>query len=307
MKPLVSIVMPCLNAERHVVNAIRSVIEQTMTDFELIVVDNGSSDQTLRLVSEIQDPRLRVLTQAERGVSHARNMGLDAAQAPLLAFLDSDDTWDVRFLEKMCAALTSDRECVLAYCGWQNLGVDGPRGEPFIPADYETPAKMESLLLRCRWPIHGCIVRSEIVGEAGGFDARLANAEDYLLWMEVATQGKVVRVAEVLAYYHHHDGAQATRNHVTGVRDTLRAKMIFLDRHPEVVESLGAQRLFQLTWGEFIDQANALYWKGDIAAAHPLFRFALRNWRGSIKQLLRMMPSLLPLGAYRFIVRPRSP
>jgi glycosyltransferase involved in cell wall biosynthesis len=303
MAPRVSIVMPCLNGEQTVLRSIRSVLEQTMTDFELIFVDNGSTDQTLRMVGDLQDPRLCILRQPERGVSRARNMGISVANSPLMAFLDSDDTWDVRFLEKMCASMTSNPDCVLAYCGWQNFGAQGGRGEPFIPPDYETPSKVDSLLRACRWPIHGCMVRTAVVAELGGFDTSLVIGEDYLLWMEIASRGRIVRNPEVLAYYHQHDGIQATRNQVTAVMDTFRAKMIFLGRHPDVVESLGKDRIAELTWGEFINHANDLYWNSNIDAAHPLFRFALRNLRGSFKEKLRMLPSLLPLPAHRVVAR----
>lgn len=137
--PLISIIMPCLNGERHIQAAIDSVLAQTCDDFDLIVVDNGSTDRTSEILGSVNDPRLRVFTLPERGVSRARNRGLREARGTFIAFLDSDDTWSAEFLEKMHTALASDPKAVLAYCGWQNLGLPGPRGEPFVPPDYETP------------------------------------------------------------------------------------------------------------------------------------------------------------------------
>jgi GT2 family glycosyltransferase len=298
-QPRVSVIMPCLNGEAHVQHSIDSVLAQTAGDFELIVVDNGSADGTLEVLAGIADPRLRVLSQPERGVSRARNLGVAAARAGLIAFLDSDDTWSPLFLERMCDALAQHPAAVLAYCGWQNVGLPAPRGEPFTPPDYETPDKAATLLGGCRWPIHGCVTRAEAIKAVGGFDPALMIAEDYLLWMEVAVRGPIVRVPEVLAYYHHHGGPQATRNRARAGLDTLRAKHIFLARHPDIAATIPPQTVEALTWGKLIEEGNALYWRGDYENARPIFRKALAARKGSYTECLRMLPSLLPLPIHR--------
>lgn len=300
--PLISIIMPCLNGERHIQMAIDSVLAQTFSDFELIVVDNGSTDRTPEILKSVNDPRLRVFTLRERGVSRARNLGLREARGTFIAFLDSDDTWSVAFLEKMHTALTTNSEAVLAYCGWQNLGLPGPRGEPFIPPDYETPDKAAALLGGCRWPIHACLTRHTAIIEAGGFNTHLIIAEDYLLWMEVSVINPIIRVPEVLAQYHHHDGVQATHNRALAVLDTFRAKQLFLGRHPEIATQLGPDKIESLTWGKLMEQGDALHWKGDLNNARPVFRKALLAGQGSTAAKLRMLPSLLPLWLHRAIV-----
>lgn len=299
MKPAVSVVMPCLNGERHIRMSVASVLAQTMGDFELIVVDNGSTDGTLGVLAELAEPRLRVLHQPQRGVSRARNLGLGEARAELIAFLDSDDTWSPRFLEKMCAALAEQPSAVLAYCGWQNLGLPGGRGEPFVPPDYQTPEKTITLLGGCRWPIHGCLTRAGAITAAGGFNPNLVIAEDYLLWMEVAALGAIIRVPEVLAYYHHHDGPQATRNKARSALDTLRAKQLFLQRHPEIAAAIDTATLDAQTWGKLIEEGNSLYWRGDLESARPIFRHALQAGKGSRAERMRMWPSLLPSPVHR--------
>ena len=294
--------MPCLNGERHIQAAIDSVLAQTFDDFELIVVDNGSTDRTPEILDAIDDPRIRVLTLAERGVSLARNSGLRSARGNFVAFLDSDDTWSATFLEKMHAALTASSQAVLAYCGWQNLGLPGPRGEPFVPPDYETPDKAAALLEGCRWPIHACLTRHAAIVEAGGFNTRLTIGEDYLLWMEVSVLGSIILVAEVLAQYHHHDGVQATHNRGLAALDTFRAKQMFLRRHPQVAEQLGPERIESLTWDKLIQKGNALHWQGDLVNARPVFRKALLAGHGVLSAKLRMLPSLLPLWLHRAIL-----
>lgn len=301
MSPRVSVVMPCLNGAKHVLASVRSVLEQTMSDLELIFVDNGSTDDTLRLVNDLDDPRVNVFLQPVRGVSRARNLGIQVAKSPLLAFLDSDDTWESDFLMKLCGALDRESDAVLAYCGWQNLGVQGPRGQPFVPPDYETPTKTETMLGGCRWPIHACVVRTEVVRECGGFDTSLVIGEDYLLWMEACARGRIKRVPEVLAYYHHHDGVQATRNLELGLMDPFRAKLMFLERYPSCADALGAAKIESLTWGNLLKSANALYWSGEIEAVRVAFRRILLSGRGSWRDRARMLPSLLPLALHRKI------
>jgi len=302
MTPQVSVIMPCLNSAHHIQRSLDSVLAQTLGDFEVLVVDNGSTDATLDIVAAIADARIRVLNQPERGVSRARNLGLEEARAPLIAFLDSDDTWNADFLEKLAVALTARPAAILAYCGWQNVGATGPRGEPFVPPDYETPDKVAALLEGCRWPIHACLTDARAIRAAGGFDTRLVVAEDYLLWLEVATRGPIVRVAEVLAQYQHHDGIQATKNVTRSILDTLRAKQIFLDNHPEITTAVGHDRIHALTWGRLIQEANVLYWRGDIERARPIFRKALLSGKGSISEKLRMLPSLLPLWFHQLLL-----
>lgn len=298
--------MPCFNAERHLPSSIGSILAQTFEDWELIAVDDGSRDGTFGYLQAQADPRIRIISQANQGVSAARNAGLAHCRSEFVAFLDADDTWAPRFLETLLGALMPRPNVVLAYCGWQNLGVDGGRGTPFIPPDYEGPNKTQALLEGCRWPIHACLTRRNVIEAAGRFERRLRIGEDYLLWMEVAAQGAIHRVPEILAYYHHHDGEQATHDNVRAATDTLLAKQIFLDRHAALAAQLPARQRNALLWGPFIAQANALYWKDDLVRARPLFRKALLAGQGSLRDRLRMLPCLLPLAMHKALTKLRQ-
>lgn len=301
-RPRVSVIMPCLNAELHLGEAIASVLGQTLTDLELIVVDNGSTDRTQGILRAIADPRLLIVEEKERGVSRARNAGLEHASGEFVAFLDADDTWAPTFLEKLYAALAPHADAALSYCGWQNVGLEGPRGMPFVPPDYEGSGKMAALLVNCRWPIHAALTRRAAIAATGGFDTRLIIGEDYLLWLELASRGGLVRVPEVLAYYRHHGGEQATRNRALAVLQAMQAKQFFLDQHPEIVVNLGGRQIEALTWGQLVQEGNELYWRGDLENAQPVLRKALLAGKGTLSDKLRMLPSLLPRRLYRVIV-----
>lgn len=304
--PLVSIVMPCYNAAPHLPRSVGSVLAQTLNNWELITVDDGSNDNTLDWLKTQNDRRIRIVAQTNKGVSAARNAGLSLAKGKYVAFLDADDTWDSWFLEKMVTSLENKTDAVLAYCGWQNLGLAGARGEPFVPPDYETPDKTEVLLGGCRWPIHACLTRHDTIKKIGGFNAELTIAEDYLLWMEVSSLGSIVRVPEVLAIYHHHGGVQATKNRSLAAIHTLKAKLIFLRHHPNIAEKLGHGKIEQLTWNKLVEDGNTLYWRGDLVNARIIFRKVLFAGRGSASTILRMIPSVLPLWLHRVILAKKS-
>lgn len=284
---IVSVIMPALNAERHIERGVASVLNQSLREIELIVVDNGSTDGTADILGSFHDPRLKVIHESVRGVSRARNTGLSHASGRYVAFLDADDTWAPDCLEKLYSALAQHPDAILAYCGWQNIGLPGDRGKPFIPPDYEGIDKMDRLLYNNRWPIHAALARYQDILDAGGFDQCLAIAEDYLLWLELAVRGRLLRVPEVLAFYHHYEGTRATNDRNMRIIQILQAKFIFLSRHAEVAQSLGAERLNALTWGVLIEQVNNM--RQHERAARSNSRISnllhpLTNWLARIRR-----------------------
>ncbi len=302
MPPLVSIVMPCYNAAAHLPNSVGSVLAQSVGDWELIAVDDGSTDDTLAWLQAQPDVRIRLLTQANQGVSAARNTGLDAARGRYVAFLDADDTWAPNFIEHMLAGLQARPEAVLAYCGWQNVGLPGERGAPFVPPDYENPDKAETLFAGCRWPIHAALVRRDAVLAAHGFDSTLKNAEDYALWLRVATHAPIVRVPEVLAFYHFHDGAQASSNKARAALHHLAAQQRYLAQHPEFREALGRDRARRLMLDELLKRGYACYWKRELAPARQIFRAVMRHGYGTLADWKYMLPAWLPETWYRKLI-----
>jgi hypothetical protein len=204
------------------------------------------------------------------------------------------------------AALIKNRETVLAYCGWQNVGLEGGRGEPFIPPDYEPLDRAEAFLGGCRWPIHGVLLRKTAIDRAGGFDASLQASVDYDLWLRVVPQGKLVLVPEVLAYYVHHEGLQITKNRTKVALNHLRAQEKFIASNPDAVKKIGRRRVRQLLAGELLQKAYVCYWNRDLQSARTLFRQVMRRGYGSPKVWLYMLPSLLPLRVHTRLLEKRD-
>ena len=108
-----------------------------------------------------------------------------------------------------------------------------------MPPDYETADKLETLFTGCRWPIHAAVVKRDAVIAAGGFDPELKNAEDYALWLRVASSAPIVRVPEVLAYYHFHEGMQASSNRARAALHHWKAQRRFLAHNPDFEIRIG--------------------------------------------------------------------
>ena len=295
--------MPCFNAAGHISESVGSVLGQSYEAIELIVVNDDSTDHSLQVLEGIRDYRLVIISQPHSGVCVARNRGLAEATGDYVAFLDADDTWRPDCLEKLHSVLQKSPDAALAYCGWQNVGLPGGRGQPFIPADYEQPAKVEILLGGNRWPIHAALTRREAVIEAGGFDERFRISEDYHLWLRIATRHPIVRVPEVLAYYHFHEGTQATKDRVRGAFDHWQVQREFLRERPDIASRLGNRRIRELTHGELLRRGYICYWNRDLESARTIFRRVMKTGYGTVTDWKYMLPALLPLPLNRLLIQ----
>lgn len=247
IKVAFSIVLPSYNRSHIIGSAIRSVQAQTLSDWELIVVDDDSTDDTRAVVEEFgrADPRVKLLSNAGRaGPAGARNTGIRAAQAPLVAFLDSDDMWDSEKLEAFFK--TSQRFPDAVLIGSDYRMADGPNCPPLtmksflfetmmrwwetyaraaavIPVDLirrdiqtisQQPILLSMTIAGFLW-IHtsSAVVRRHAAFRAGLFDERLLRTEDIDLWLKLSRLGQVLYVDEVLATYD-----ISGRAHGTGIR-----------------------------------------------------------------------------------------
>jgi glycosyltransferase involved in cell wall biosynthesis len=300
--PLVSVIMPCFDARAFVGEAVDCVLGQTYPRIELIAVDDGSTDDTLEVLRGYGG-RIAVLTQANAGPYPARNLGLRHATGELVAFLDADDYWTPDFVEKLCRALDPRPDAALAYCGWQNVGLHGPRSDPYVPPDYEQGDKLEAFLRAASpWPIHAALVRKTVLDAVGGFDTEWRTCMDYDLWLRVAASRPIVRVPEVLAFYRHHEEGQITSTQWRQAQNVWRVKRKFVSSAPELVARVPAARLRELIDGGLLKRGYDAYWRRDLVSAQKIFRMAMRNGGWRLADLKYLLPALLPLGAYRSLV-----
>jgi GT2 family glycosyltransferase len=202
--PAVSIVMPAHNTEPYIGEAIDSALKQSWSDFELIVVDDGSSDATAEVASgrAARDSRIVVLSRVRGGPSAARNSALGVARAPVFALLDSDDIWAPTFLEEQLAILDTSPEAAIVTANAISLG-GSFNGQPLRPTGGECRRLSPVDILECEEAV--CIMsvfRREVVERIGGFDERLRTSEDYQFWIRAVLAGfGIVQNPRPLGFY----------------------------------------------------------------------------------------------------------
>jgi glycosyltransferase involved in cell wall biosynthesis len=212
-EPAVSVVIPLYNAAPYVAQAVRSVLDQTVADFELIVIDDGSTDGSAQVVERAAkgDGRLRLVRQANAGVSAASNRGTELARGEFLARVDADDVCLPHRLEKQVAYLREHPECVAVGSRVMFIDEEGlPLFEmPGIALGHE---EIDRGLLAVEWTIlqPATMFRTTALRAVGGYRTDLRIHEDHDLFLKLAEFGKLANIDEVLFQYRQRTNSAVT-------------------------------------------------------------------------------------------------
>ena len=198
MEPLVSIITPLYNSEKYIAETIESVLAQTYSNWEMIIVDDCSKDNSTKIVEKKKkkDRRIKLYrNEINKGVSYTRNRAIDLSQGKYIAFLDSDDLWKKEKLEKQIKFM-EEKNVVLSYTAYEKINEDGSkRGEVRVPdkLDYE------ELLKNCLIGFLTAIYRKE---ELKDFKFINSKAEDYIFWLSILKRiNYAYGLNEILASY----------------------------------------------------------------------------------------------------------
>lgn len=303
--PQVSVMMPAYNAEAFLAESVESILNQTFTDFELLILNDGSTDGTLALAQTFaeKDPRVRVLDNGEnRGLAYTRNRLLREAQGEFLAILDSDDISLSERLAKQVAYLQAHPE----------VGVLGGWVIPYSKGEQSTeekgvwqllgnPARVATRLLFQNVIAQSTVMLRREVAVLG-YDDSFPPAEDYHLWVRASFQTQVDNLQEVLTYYRLHEGNISKRKRDTIIANSLRIKLLQLKRlglKPTPQE----QRIHTyLTTLNLMPTPSLcreiLVWLNKIYAANTQKEFYhMGALKGEIQHRLEViLPEFLPLG-----------
>ncbi|WP_182915631.1 glycosyltransferase family 2 protein [Massilia cavernae] len=306
--PLVSVIIPCYNAERYIGATIASVLAQGQAGMEIIVVDDGSSDGSVALVRR-EFPQVRVEQQVNAGVAAARNRGLGMARGEWVAFVDADDIWLPGKLAAQFAQMDAVPGCRMSYTAWQVW----PSAAPLPTSEQlEQLAAIAGdsarwggasgwiypdLLLDCVVWTSTVLARRSLFEEIGGFDPTLRIGEDYDLWLRASRVTPIHRVAHPYALYRIHP-ASITKSMPT---DNYRAKVIgralasWGMRSPDGREAdkASVRRLLSKSWSDY---AGAHLQGGSLAQARRGGWAALRTdpghapgWKVLIKSYVQAL------------------
>jgi glycosyltransferase involved in cell wall biosynthesis len=206
--PTVSVVLPTYNRHQLLRQAIDSVVSQTFRDWELIVVDDGSTDGTRDYLTGLRDDRVqRIFLDHGGSPARARTAALRAARGTWVAFLDSDDLWLPEKLALQVEQLTAHPACQWGYAGYRLIDVDGQPASfrPPTPLHFSSGWILEDLLTRKASPaIQTLIVRRSLFDEIGGFDETVGLREDADLMLRLAARSQAWAVPETLALVRDH-------------------------------------------------------------------------------------------------------
>jgi len=239
---VISVVIPAYNAGKFIGEAIRSVLRQTCAEYEIIVIDDGSTDNTADIIGKCF-PQVRYFHTPNQGVSRARNYGIRKARGEFIAFLDADDLWLPEKLEKQLAAFTADREVMLVFTEHRAFDENGFRISPFSKKERLMKGDIvKNIFLHTRVTTSTVMVRKEAIQEVGLFEENLKAAEDDNLWMRIALRCKIHLIDEVLVHY------RWTENSLSRTSDSifdgaLKNVELIENKYPELRRRLGRSNI----------------------------------------------------------------
>lgn len=202
----ISVIIPTYNRSALVRETVNSVLRQTFPDFELFVIDDGSTDNTREVISSLNDSRLKYIYQNNSGVSSARNLGLKIARGQFICFLDSDDLWPRNFLQTMIKNLQDSPDYGAAYCMRTRLFEDGST-QPSYQKDFFCSGQVTRNLFEKTFIQTSAICFRKNILEGLFFDESLTNGEDVDLWLRVSTRTKFLFVPDIQIIYRQQSAA----------------------------------------------------------------------------------------------------
>ena len=293
--PKVSVIIPCFNSQNTIREAVDSVLAQTMQDFELIIVDDGSTDHSKQILSEYGD-QVNYLYRENGGQSAARNSGIRAAGGEYLAFLDADDLWLPEKLEKQIRNM-EEKKVMWSYCDClyfrdSDQSSRGKHSQLFFPSKEGWIAK--SLLLGNCIASPTPVIKREVFNSCGLFDESpiFRIGEDWDMWLRIAVKYPVGYLSEVLARHREHTGSVS---YAVDPKTALYSHLAVIEK----ITTLYPQELMPLK-----EKAKAFFaarfsksaWlNGDIPDAKNLIQQAVsldqRNFHYRFYQFLYYLPS----------------
>lgn len=205
---MISVVIPLYNKEKQIANTLQTVLSQTYQDFEIVIVNDGSTDNSVVEVEKVQDSRIRIIHQQNRGVSAARNKGIEEAKYDLVAFLDADDEWKSEYLETQYKLYLKYPECSVYAVNYEFRDAKGKitptiinklsiTGEEGILSNYFEVASCSNPPI-CSISI---MVKKDAIKSIGGFPVGIKSGEDLLTWARLAINCKIAYSRRILAVF----------------------------------------------------------------------------------------------------------
>ncbi len=203
--PFFSVIIPVYNKANFVEKTIQSVLNQTFQDFEIVIINDGSTDESENIILKIKDPRLKYFTTNNNGVARARNFGIENSNSSFVCFLDADDIWHDEFLESFYQYITSNSNQKVFSCA-----IDIETKNKIFHANYAIPKNNSAFEIldffdsSNKEPIlwtSSSVFSKSVFNEIGVFDSTIKIAEDTDLWIRIGLKYKILFIKKILARY----------------------------------------------------------------------------------------------------------
>lgn len=222
----VSVIVPAFNAGKFIHQTITSALQQSIDSLELIIVDDGSTDDTVAKIKQLSDPRITLIQQANNGVSVARNRGIESAKGEFIAFLDADDLYCYNNLEEKIAFLKAYPNIGLVHSAEQYFSADALEDVKHQNFSRGVGGEVLHHLLTFNKAVlnspSSVVLRASLLKKVGGFDEKLSTSADWDLWVRLAKETEFGYLDEPLVQYRVHD-QQMHRNIALMEKDMLYA------------------------------------------------------------------------------------
>lgn len=304
MSQLVSIIMPAYNAEKYIAESIHSVIEQTYRNWELIVVNDGSTDKTAKIVQGfLHDGRIKHISQPNGRLGKARNTGIKTARGSLIAFVDADDLWVKEKLELQMKAIENERAGLVFSDGFIFYGNDAANETltfSTISGKLDAHSMLDLLLVENRIPVLSVLTRKDLLNEAGLFEEALPyhGCEDYDMWLKLAERGAVFYgMKERLVRYRRHPAAMTSCE-----SNALKPMIAVVKRHLHKGDLSVKQRKLRIR-NLYRDLVFALVKEGRVPEAKDYMKeLSAQDTWGIITAIQKALLEISP-SKYNFISR----
>ena len=274
--PFISVILPTYNRSGVLKRAIDSVMEQSYKNFELIVVDDGSTDDTHHVLEQYGN-KLIYIQQQNRGVSAARNTGIRTSKGQYIAFIDSDDKWKESKLDEQICYFNEHRQDNLALVctDAETIDVNGRyhKRRRFMPRNSSCVLDVVDVFRDPYLGLPTVMIRADLVNKDSVFDESLKSAEDIDLYLRLMVNRKAGYIHKKLVDVYQSNNSLSTS--ITSYDDNLRVITGFLEQHKELFTSHESE-INQLMHGVFMDYAKTLLWKRNSKASREQSRKAMR-------------------------------
>jgi len=299
VQPLVSVIMPAYNSEQYIAESIQSVLQQTYENWELLVVDDGSTDNTSDIVNRFATTEIRIkyIFQQNGRQAKARNTGIEKSTGTLIAFLDSDDLWLPDKLERQVTTLVAMNADVVysnALIIYEPDAAPGATEFPIVAGRVEGKEMLDLLLLQNPMPVQSVLLRMDMFEKAGPFDESVAyhGCEDYELWLKLAAHGATFYgIDQKLVKYRRHPTATTHKNS-NWLKPMLRVVL-----HHIAKGTLDEKKKRTRLRGLYRDVIAALLEEGELTEARAYMKeFSAWDKSGLVTSIQNVLLKVAPRG-----------